>query len=143
VLVVIVGPAGEDPVAVMVARPLDWQGELKVIWVAVVYSAWFSSTMETCKLVLPPADRDAEETASTPDWKLVPVPLPIASVSVGPVPPPLLPPLDEPDSSRIELEVPPQAASSTVMVIPAMIDNLRMSQHPSRGERPALTINDG
>jgi len=49
----------------------------------------------------------------------------------GPVPPPLLPPLDEPDSSRIELEVPPQAASSTVMVIPAMIDNLRMSQHPS------------
>jgi hypothetical protein len=66
VLVVAVAEAGDTPVAAIVARPWAWHGELNVTGVEVVYRAPVLSTMETCKLVLPPAERDFVDMASTP-----------------------------------------------------------------------------
>jgi len=71
-------PAVELPEAAIVASPCATQGELKVtVTDAAVYRVPLLSTMDTCRLVVPPADSEALETLMMPDWKLLPLPLPI------------------------------------------------------------------
>jgi hypothetical protein len=79
--------------------------------------------MDTCRLVLPPAESDFVEMASTPPWKLDPVPLPIVRVVVPVVP--VVPVVLVPDSPVMELASPPQPVSSTTPRH-ATIDNLRI-----------------
>jgi hypothetical protein len=91
--------------------------------------------MDTCRLVLPPAESDFVEMASTPPWKLDPVPLPIDRVVVVPVVP-VVPVVLVPDSPVMELASPPQPASNTAPRH-ATIDNLRIRfLIPLADERP-------
>src|SRR5437660_9245436 len=71
-------PAVELPEAAIAASPCATQGELKVtVTEAAVYRVPFWSTMDTCRLVVPPADSEAVEMPMMPDWKPLPLPLPI------------------------------------------------------------------
>ena len=70
-------------------------------------------TIETVRLVLPPAEIRADDTAMTPSWKLEPVLLPMRATVVPPAPPPPPPPPGVLNGPSPELPEPPQPASVT------------------------------
>ena len=71
-------PAVLVPEAAILASPLEMQVELNVtVTEAAVYSVPVWSTTVTVRLVVPPAATDALEIPIMPDWKELPVPLPI------------------------------------------------------------------
>jgi hypothetical protein len=127
-------PAVLLPAAATTASPWEIHVELKVtVTLPPVYSAAAASpvvlwTSVTVKLVVPPAERDELASAIIPDWKPVPLPLPISYVVVGvvvplvPVPPVVL---------VVPVKAsPPHAPSDIVIAAKAAIEkNLYMS-HP-------------
>jgi len=73
---------------VIVARPVAEHVEEKLtstLWVKSVFAV--PSTIDTVRLVLPPAESVGEDTAKMPSWNAAPVPVPMCTVVV-PVPPP-------------------------------------------------------
>jgi hypothetical protein len=97
--------------------------------------------MDTCRLVLPPAESDFVEMANAPDPKLAPVPLPIDRTTVFvPVVVVLTPVAVSP---VMELESPPQPVSNAAPSH-TMIDNLRMLFNPSFADsRPWQSVQIG
>jgi hypothetical protein len=73
-----VGPAALPPEATIDASPCATHGELNVtVTAAAVYSVPVWSTMDTLRLAVPPAEREALESWIIPAWKLLPLPLPM------------------------------------------------------------------
>jgi hypothetical protein len=127
VVVIVAVPGVVAPATVIDASPWPTQAEVKVICDEVVYSAPVWSTRLTCKLVLPPADKDLVAMPIAPASKLDPVPLPSDRIVVVPdeVVPELVPELDD-ELWPVIVLVPPQAASSATQA-QVMIVNLRIS----------------
>jgi hypothetical protein len=66
------------PEAAIAASPCATHGELNVtVTAAPVYSVPVSSTIVTLRLAVPPAESEVLESWIIPDWKPLPLPLPI------------------------------------------------------------------